>query len=513
MTVEELGQKVKSQYPQYAGFSDRVVGEKTLSIYPQYAQAVDGYALDINKEPPPPPKRGVLQKAEQILGSIFSGRQIGRFIGDIATGGKPKITKELAADVASIPLTFLGGAGIMRQALSAGALGATRSISEGEKPVKSAALSAGIVGALGGVGKLFNLLGKKIAPSTIEFTSGVPREAVRTALTRPEIARVGRTTSSAKEVRDRAASTLGSLYRNLSDEFEDGLGQIRQVTGQTKKGVVYDKGGFLGSAKIISERLNTYAQRYAREFGLSVKNLPEGVAVDFSKSPIVKGGERKNVEMSLETLSNWKDFSARGMEDLARRIGALRNFESGVRTESSAILSKIYSRIAGTGTGKTKGLIQEFYPELHTLRTNYAISRKSLDAINNIIRYDKKQPRQIQQSVNLLSNVFRNDKELYINILKELERRGNIDILGTLAGTEFQRVLPNFIRGLGGAGVATAAFTLLRPEMLLLLPMFSPRGAGKILEVTPKIGKALREMTRVTAPNVIRSFTSDQKEE
>ena len=375
-----------------------------------------------------------------------------------------------------------------------------KSVGESLKP----GLGTAIGTALPGAGALIKGA-KKGIPAGLSFTSGVPKKAIETAMESPQAARLGRTGSSIESIRTTAVKELGSLRRELSKTFDKGLDDVVASTGQTKAGTIYDQKGFLKGSQSIKNRLVTSAKDFGREFRLGFKTTPKGVTVNFDKSPIVKAGERNNIQEAMNTLAKWDDFSARGMQDLAERIGALRNFESGAKTESSAILGKMYHRIAGTGAGNTKGVIQEFYPQLSQVRTNYAKNRKVLDAIDDVLQSSKTNPRAVQSSVTRLGQIFNEEKDIYMGLLKELSDRSGVDISGMLAGAEFQRFMPSFIRGLGGGGAVGVGAALINPWLILLAPLFSPRAVGKGIEVGMKSAparKAAGEGIRKVAPLV-----------
>lgn len=400
------------------------------------------------------------------------------------------------------------GAGILAKTLAGAGTGYALDVGSKMQQGKSASesLTPGVGTAIGGAlpvtGGLFNLA-KKAAPTTLSFTSGVPKKAIETALESPASAKIGRTGTNVEEIRQKASQSLKGLYKDLGDEFEKGLEEITSKTGQTKAGVIYDEKGFLKSGNKIRERLVRSTRDFAREFRISMKKTPEGMQVDFSKSPIVKGGEKANVQEAMNTISTWNDWSAKGMQDLAERVGALRKFESGAKTESSAILGKMYHRLTSAGDKGQKGIIGEFYPELADLRTKYAGSRKILDTIEDVVQSSKDNPRAVQSSVSRLSNIFKEDKETYLNVVRELSKKSGVDILGMLAGTEFQRVLPDFVRGLGGGGALGVGAAVLNPWLVLLSPLFSPKAVGKGIELAGKtkpIRRGLAEVSKKVLP-------------
>lgn len=420
---------------------------------------------------------------------------------------------QLATNVASLALPVpktLGGSIGQFGALGAAATGAG-SIAEG-KNYGQAAQDALVGGALGaGVGGVFNLLGKTMkaaGPAALSFTSGIPKKALLEGAKNSSVAKQG-LTMSVEQIRNNAVKSLGTLYKELGDEFAGGLDDVVKTTGQTKAGMTYGPQGFLKSSNKARTSLTEYGRNFAREFRIGTKTTPQGIELNFDLSPIVKGGEKSNVQEAFRTISTWKDFSARGMQDLAERVGALRNFESGAKTESSAVIGKLYNKIAGTGG--VKGLIPELYPDLAKLRTKFAQNKKVLDEIQNVLSADKTKPVAIQGSITRLSNLFKEDKDGYMRIIKELSDRSGVDYQALLAGTEFQKVLPGFVRGLGGGGALAVGGALLNPYLLLLAPLFSPRFAGLVSRNATSVGNAAGVAGRVgTTQTLPRLFQGGQ---
>lgn len=470
-------------------------------------------------------KKDGLQKTAETVNSILPGKVLGEAVGanirglialakgDIQTfneeadfvgeiGPKRLLGDTLASIAFPVSMALGGGAGFVKNvaqfagisALSSGGAAAAEGKSNAE--IATSALQGGAIGgALGGV---FNLAGKGLAKGgapLLSFTSGVPKTAIEQAAANPTAAKVG-TKVSVEKIRNQAAKSLSSLQRDLGREFEQGLKTIKSSTGQTKAGMTFNDKGFIKSANKMQTSLTEFARDFAREFRLGTKKTPKGINIDFSKSPIVKGGEKTAVQEAFTTISTWKDFSAKGMQDLAERIGALRNFESGAKTESSAIVGRIYNKIA-------QKMIPEAYPELATLRTNFATNKKVLDEISNVLSADKRTPVQIQSSITRLSNLYKEDKEAYVRAIGELSRRSGVDYLSLVAGTEFQKVLPSFVRGLGGAGVVGVGASLLNPYLVLLAPLFSPRFAG----VAARNATAVRDTASAVARGVTNLVT------
>lgn len=479
------------------------------------------------------PEPSFLEKVTGALKTIFPassalGTELGKSLygigqlakgdvkGALETGGEVDVKKAIGGGISSIALPASLGlsapAGLAQAVgqyagLGAGA-SAGESLAKGDdlKDVAEKTIKGGVIGgALGGV---FNLLGKglsyignKATPAVTEFTTGVPANAVREAMSSPEGAKLGRTRLNLTDIRNKSVDVLKNpetgLYRNLSDEFSSGLDEVAtQYAPQIK-----ESAGLLDEAGNITKggtTLQNKAKSLLNNFRISTKN---GIA-DFNKSSIVKGAEKTNIQDALDTVNNWTDYTPQGLQTLAERIGALRKFDTVSGTKNSAILGQIYNKVAGE-----KGLINTLYPELHKLRVNFATNKAVLDEINSVIGGEAKTPQAIQASVGRLDNMFRENKDTYIKIIRELSDRSGVDILGMIAGTDFQKVLPQYIRNFGGGGsiaIGTAGLgAYLNPWLLLLAPLFSPRAMGSAIENIPKATETVGKLVRAGTTEAI----------
>ena len=499
------GEKVEpAQKPKKSAFQKVLDVGTSISNFVGGKGVADTFGSELAKVGKTQQEKDIISASQpSIKETIGSGLQLGsNFLPTTKiAGGAAKLLGKTGLKKGTELLGKVGAGAIAGYGLDVGSkLQEGDSVGQSLKPGIGTAIGSTLPVAGAGIS-----VAKKAVPPALSFTSGVPKKAIEQAIKSPDATKIGRTGANVEAIRETASTALKGLRKDLGDEFGKGLQEVTSKTGQTKAGVIYDDKGFLKSGNKIRERLVRSTRDFAREFRISMKKTPEGMQVDFSKSPIVKGGEKANVQEAMNTISTWNDWSAKGMQDLAERVGALRKFESGARTESSAILGKMYNRLTSAGEKGAKGIIGEFYPELADLRTKYASTRKILDNIDDIIQVDKTNPRAVQASISRLSNIFKEDKDTYIKVIKELSDRSGTDILGLLAGTEFQRVLPDFVRGIGGGGAVAIGSAVLNPWLALLAPLFSPRAVGKGLELGVKskpIRKAISETTKKVAPLV-----------
>lgn len=461
------------------------------------------------------PRKDFLEQATDIATTIFPGtRAIGEAlgtaavnIGKLAKGENPDIPVNVPAQIggtiqaATLPvgLGAIAPARLAATAAQYGGLGATsaagESLTRGNDigtVAADATKGAAIGGAIGGV---FNLLGKgittaaqKFGPSALEFTSGVPKAAIEQVAKNPETAKAGIKMPLA-QVREQAETSLNTLQADLSSEFKQGLAAVANMQADTTA---------------LAPKLFNNARNIAATYKVGL----QGATPVFNKSAIVSAGEQNAVKGAFETLKTWDDFSAQGMEDLSTRIGAFKNWDEAGTTRSSAIVGKIY--------GAVNDAIKTHYPELATLRTNYSKNREVLDTISDVLNATKDNVKSQQTAVTRLDNIFRDNRDLYLNAIRQLSERSGTDILSLLAGGELQRLLPGYIRGFGGAATVGVASTFVNPWAILLSPLFSPRGAGFIArnaEGTAKTTSALSRTAATAAIGQTASAKADSKKQ
>lgn len=412
----------------------------------------------------------------------------------------PKIVGS-AVNAIATPASLAVGApeSVLRSAAQYAGLGAiqggAQSLANGNDPgqiAKDAAISGGIGGVAGGA---FNLLGKvasKVAAPIVSVTSGVPKTAIEQAGVNPSVTKQG-VKMTVDEVRSKAVSSLQSLYNDLNKEHAAVSGTL----GDTAD---------LGFNSTASQNLTQKAREIAQKFKVFTTPGSEGLSTDFSKSAIVSGGEERVVNKALQTISTWDDFSDKGLQALNQRVNALKNFDEGAVTKSSAIVGKIHNEIGD--------LIDKTSPALSTLNKNYSVNKKVLDNISDVIGADAKDPVAIQGAVSRLDNIFKENKDEYVNIIRQLGQRSGVDYLSLLAGGEFQKLLPGYIRSavavgsIGGAGAVAS-----NPLSLLLLPLFSPRAVGVAARNAPVATKAASQITRAATTQAIQKTVPKQAEQ
>lgn len=432
-------------------------------------------------------------------GAKDNSQMVGKVAGDAAnavalpaslvSGGASSAIGGIGLKSTNAVSSFLKARPLADAALTYGTLGATQaggqSLANGND-VGQAGKDALVGGAVGGAtGGAFNLLGKaisKVASTGASVTSGVPKAAIEQAGVNPAVTKAG-VKLDVPEVRTKMVSSLQSLYNDLNKEHST----VSSILGSEAP----------ANADKISSTLVQKAQNIAQEFKVKVTPGAEGLATDFSKSAIVNGGEERVVNKAIQTISTWDDFSEKGLQTLNQRINALKNYDEGVVSKSSAIVGKIHDSISK--------VIEKESPTLHELNKNFSTNKAVLDNISDVIGADAKDPVAINTAVSRLDNIFKENRDEYVNIIRQLGDRSGVDYLSTLAGGEFQKILPNYLRSafaVASAGGVGAVAT--NPMSLLLLPLFSPRAVGVAARNAPAIAKASSQLTRAASTQAIQ---------
>jgi len=300
------------------------------------------------------------------------------------------------------------------------------------------------------------------------------------------------TITSISQIKTKASEALGNL-QNFTDVKE----AVKNWEKTSK--VVYD---FTRGSQDFVDAQNTLKNAVVSNLRKYKVGVKAGETV-FDRSSIVKAAEQNNIKSVVDTIKTWKDFSPEGTQALMSRIGALSKFDTPQGQQSSAVLGAIYNDVKNKLVGK-------FYPDLAKLRTSFDTTKGVLDTIDEVVGASKDNPIAIQAAVTRLSNLFKTDKQTYIDAVRELSNRSGVDILGMLAGTEFQKVLPDFIRGIGGGATVGVGASVLNPYLLLLAPLFSPRAIKNIVAPSSTT-KAVAKGAVNISKNVLKALPSVSK--
>ena len=208
----------------------------------------------------------------------------------------------------------------------------------------------------------------------------------------------------------------------------------------------------------------------------------QGFGVRFVKGEVVHWPEkisttaREKIAGALRTLSSARDLSPRGVQLILEDLQAMTSYD--VVSVAGQVQKKITPGV-GSATARLVIRVRNIYPEFGELRSEFAKRTRLLKDVGDVVSLTKKGPKALRQGVTKLTNIFKEDQDAYVETIRWLEQATGKQILGRLAGTEFQKVTPGVLRtsiALGGAfGLSTA---LANPWFALLIPIFSPRAVG-----------------------------------
>lgn len=401
-----------------------------------------------------------------------------------------------------VPKTLLGKT-LQFAGIGAG-FGFGKGLEEGKTIPESAkeAIKSGVItGALPVVGKGLAIAGKKVAKPIGEAVSSVlgqfigkPAEVIKKAFQDPEkVARAMALKKIPETIRTESINLLSGLKTEAKTAFRKGLEEQQKLHPFGKTGQILVQKEFGNIKSNVSNLL--------RDNRVAISGTGK---LNFDKltSAIVSPYERKNVQSAIETIFNQKKFLPKDVQAVSAKLTKLSKYTEGAIPQSSAIIRQIHSAYK-------KGL-ETAYPKLADIRKKYAVEKKVYDELDNLLGVGKFKPTNITSAIKRLSNVFREDNELYLDVIKKLEARTGIDILAQLAASEFGKLAPaSFGSKIAQAGLL-AGGVFINPFIFLAFPLFSPKFVGKATVSTAKLGQTIGKIAPKVAPivpKVVSQFT------
>ena len=382
-----------------------------------------------------------------------------------------------------------------RTALEAGELGAKVGAQTGSTKEAGKAATFGAIATplFAGAGKTISSAAPgvgNIAASVLGSFIGKPPEVIKTAFQNPEeVASKIAQKVIPLEVRQTAIQAINNFKSKISKDFETGLNALKKESPTFLPSRT--SGGQFSAVKNKMKELvqDSGIPTLFRKYSVSVN---KGL-LDFEKlnSNIVKGAEQTQLKQVFDTIRNQTDFSAQGVQRVASRINALSKFETSKGEVTSAVIGQIHNVY--------KQAIQEVYPELAKLRSVYETQKAIVTNIEDIIKSSKTNPTAVTGAVRKLSNLFNEDNDAYVKAVQSLERATGVDLMKSLAASEFTNLAPaSFGSKMAQAGLL-AGGVVYNPLILTVLPLFSPRvlgglstGAGKLFKASEGLGGALQ---------------------
>jgi hypothetical protein len=376
--------------------------------------------------------------------------------------------------------------------------------------------SAGVIGlatppAVKVLGKGLKVAFKDIFPIIAGSMSGIDPKTIKAIFNNPEaIIKNMANKPVPLDVRTKAIEALNKYRTRVGSTFEKGIDsmaklsprikQARTAVGEKYPGVF---SGVKGEFKKVMETGKNTLKGTLNKFRVSVKDN----MLDFDKlnSSIVSPTERKQIQAVWDTINNQKDFSVKGVQDVASRINVLAKFTDGVKTQSSAII--------GNMLNVYKKGIKKVYPELRKLRNQYEVDKKIIKGLEDILKSSKGEvtnPTTATSVAKRLTKLFNEDNEAYVRALKILEEESGEDFISQFIATNFDTWLPGATGSLGSkfaqAGIiggAIAGGGFINPLIFAVLPLVSPKVVGKIATTIGKSAKVAQKIEPLL-PNILK---------
>lgn len=522
MNLEQFGQKIKSKYPQYQNIGDVELANKVMQKYPQYQKSITE-VQDVKKEKETDTfmtrlKLGFGTKEEresrvEPKGFLKGGlAEIPRDIADVAGKALPLagmvaggIAGALGGPAGSVVGAGVGaGAGEMTRQTIGGYLGLQKA--EPKEKIKEVGKEAvsGLFAELGGravmgAGKYaLGALKKKIVKPAGEIikdilktTTGAPEKAISEIAEKPALAKIGFGEKiSATTIRNEFANAFTKLKQETSKMFSKGIKEADEIYNIKPTDVFQVRGMKEEALRAVGFNLKNVISRFvenSKKFGIQFNSKNQITKIPHKLS----GASGTAIKNAYSIIRKWKDFTPKGLQKLAEEIQSFRKFTAAdLRTKSTPLIGRMIDDVSG--------FIRKFYPELGQTRTAYGVVKKILDNSDAILNVQKGKfdIKAMRSSVGKLTNLFKEDNDLYIGALRELEKRTGVNLLGKLAGTEFQKITPGLLRtSLALGGTAATSFN---PTALFLLPIFSPRAVGGVITRAAQSKMLLTELFKIS---------------
>jgi uncharacterized protein YfkK (UPF0435 family) len=340
----------------------------------------------------------------------------------------------------------------------------------------------------------------KAVPEVLGMTTGINPEILKAAFKNPkEMARLMSEGVIPQKVREAAISALETFSRSVQNKFGEGLSKLSKVSPES--------GALQGKFKNVVTQAKEMIPDYFKKFNIAIENGK----LDFDKynSAIVSTAEQANIQKIWDTFQKQTDFSPAGTQAIAARLEALTKYTDGPATRKSALIGKIKSDF--------QSAIKDVYPDLHGIRGEFAAKQQMIKGMREVLSPGKnatENPTKIVSIVRRLTDIFHQNKEAYIKVLKDLEDETGVDLIMPLAASEFRGVIPKGgIGKFGQAGLLAGAYFSTNPWSLLIAPLFSPSFVGKTITTAGKVSETAGKIAPFLpkAEKVIPTITGVEK--
>lgn len=369
------------------------------------------------------------------------------------------------------------------------AFGAAEAIKEDRPILGTAATTAGISAALPVVGRGL-LKGASIAVKNIaSILSGTPKSVINYAIKNPGFGRGMREAiknpSSINKVIRASETAFSNIRKQKTSLFKEGFDNIVR---KYKSKIVN-----------VESALNKFSDKLD---DIGIYKTEKGF--DFSASPLDEA-EEKLIRRVINLINKNKQIGFKAANNLKRKV---RTFYSTRRTDTyNSLITDLGKRIDDE--------IISVAPEMKLLNRKYAEAAEFAKLLQKEFKVGLQSGRP-SQSIRALRNAFRDNNEVSLALLKEMESVGGSEILDLLAGHYFTEIFPSGILAKVLSTVVFGASGFAAPTLIAAAPLASPRAVGAGARAVGNLQRVATQMVetgtlpkglgRTQLMNLIRQF-------
>lgn len=339
-----------------------------------------------------------------------------------------------------------------------------------------------------------------IGSSIIEMTISARPGAQRMAVLRSKAAQFGyKNENTARIVYDDIRKIARNVEEATQKVYSEGIGEVTKGFKQLPKEVQKQK-QFAFANDFKKLRNAWMRQLQSRRIKFKQNGTITGFPIAIDKS--VQG----KILTANKLIQNQRDFSPKGIRAFLEDLGAQTDLTIGVTAAGAEakkripVVGTIYHRLTGDRITGKGGLVIKHYPELNDLNKTFSYKKRLTGYINDLFQTAADDPKRMQEGYNTLLGLYNENERLYIDTVIELEQLTGVDILGRMAGVQFQRWSPDVLRTSMAMGGITTGAIFGNPWFIITLPFFSPRAVGGVLTRSGLLRETVKQLPERVAP-------------
>lgn len=427
-------------------------------------------------------QKGLSKAVDSLTGSRgFGAPNMDRDSRISDLGANPDATSTKVGEFAGKTATFLSPGGLQKGAANLAFQGGRsftmESLNQGK--VDGSSVAAGVTDAVAiPVANQVFKIGGDVLKGIAGGLSAKGRETIEAALQRPGAAfkaAGGDATEGLKELSQQVRAGVRGLRKSAGDEYAQLLSEASISTLPRKTVVDKVSNAIIESADVA---------------------VSKGKLV-FNNTPLTDVEERQLSKL-FNRVTDWDDFTPAGINRLATTISRFRR---------GGADSQNFDRIVDTVRRSVRETAGDVAPTIREANLRFSDKMDLIDEIDNVIKTGGGlgQREGIRKTAEALGRLFNSNKQLSREVIEDLERALNIDILGTMAGQQLTDVAPRSTSAIGGA-LDTAIQSVSSPVLRNALPLV---GAIQTQLVDRVMGiPGIPESARATIVQTITEITN-----